>query len=189
MTNQLKHLIRSMFFMYNWDYGVLLALILSVSILFIIFKNLITNQKIKRPIIFASFFIYVGLVIYSTLIDRESSAETSGYCLIPFDSYYQFFNGNRDIMQQSIMNVAFFYPFGFLIGCLNFESLKKRKWIIILFAFTFSLCVEVCQYIFCLGYAEVDDVIHNTLGAVIGVFAYELLNELVDKIRIQRSKL
>lgn len=171
-----------MFFMYNWDYGVLLALILSVSILFIIFKNLITNQKIKRAIILASFFIYVGLVIYSTLIDREGSTETSKYCLIPFDSYYQFFNGNRDIMQQSIMNVALFYPFGFLLSVADVKFINKRKWIIAVLAFVFSFCVESLQLIFHLGYAEIDDVIHNTLGATIGIFAFMALDKLFDKI-------
>ena len=53
---------------------------------------------------------------------------------------------------------------------------------IVLLAFLFSACVEFCQYKFALGYAEVDDVIHNTLGAAIGVFAYNPLSELTDRL-------
>lgn len=179
MSDRFIHFIRSIFFMYNWDYSVLLVFLLAVSIIYIAFKELTTNERIKRIIIFSSLLIYVGLMIYTTLIDRESSSGERVYCLIPFNSYYRFFNGDTDIMQQSIMNVAFFYPFGFLLSCFDSEILKKRKWIIVLLAFLFSACVEVCQYKFALGYAEVDDVIHNTLGAAIGVFAYNSLDKLV----------
>lgn len=182
MADRLIHLIRSMFFMYNWNYGVLLVLLLAASIIFLTVQKLITNEKIKRIIAIVPFIIYVGLMIYTTLIDRESSTGERVYCLIPFDSYYRFFNGDADIMKQSIMNIAFFYPFGFLLRCLDAEFIKKRKWIIVLLAFLFSACVEFCQYKFALGYAEVDDVIHNTLGAAIGVFAYNPLSELTDRL-------
>lgn len=174
--------------MYNWNYSVLLLFLLVVSVLCVTVEKVIANKNIKRIIFFVSFFIYVGLMIYTTLIDRESSPREWGYCLIPFNSYYRFFNGNRDILQQSIMNVAFFYPFGFLLSCLDYKTLKKRKWIIVLLAFLFTVCIEACQYKFSLGYAEIDDVIHNTLGAAIGVFAYKYLEKLVEKIINRHSK-
>lgn len=187
MLNRLKHLIRSAFFMYNWNYGVLALFLLSISLLFFALRNLITNKKIKNTIISASLLIYVGLMLYAALIDRNISEEASRYCLIPFNSYYQFFNGNNDIMQQSIMNVAFFYPFGFLLACLDFEFINKRKWVIVLSAFIFSLSIEICQYIFCLGYAEVDDVIHNTLGTAAAVLIFKLFDKLIRHYRSVRK--
>ena len=66
---------------------------------------------------------------------------------------------------------------------LDANFLKKRKWIIAIFAFAFSSCIESLQLIFHLGYAEVDDIIHNTLGAVIGMFAFSALEKLFCKIQ------
>ena len=89
-------------------------------------------------------------------------------------------------MQQSIMNIAFFYPFGFLLSCLDMEFINKRKWIIVVFAFIISFCIESLQYIFLLGYAEVDDIIHNTLGAAIGVLMFTLINTMFNRIAAKK---
>lgn len=91
-------------------------------------------------------------------------------------------------MQQSIMNIAFFYPFGFLLSCLDIEFIKKRKWLIAVFAFAFSFCIEALQYIFHLGYAEVDDVIHNTLGASIGTAMCVAFDKIYDFIKIKLKR-
>lgn len=188
MINRFKHLIQSIFFMYNWDYYVLVPFLLAVSVIYIAIRNLIASKKSSNSIIAISFVIYFCLMIYTALIDRNASTDSSGYCLIPFYSYYQFFNGNRDIMQQSIMNIAFFYPFGFLLSCLDIEFIKKRKWLIAVFAFAFSFCIEALQYIFHLGYAEVDDVIHNTLGASIGTAMCVAFDKIYDFIKIKLKR-
>lgn len=87
------------------------------------------------------------------------------------------------------MNIAFFYPFGFLLCGLDFKFISERKWTIAIFAFIFSFSVEILQLIFRLGYAEIDDVIHNTLGAIIGIIAFPCLNKLFDKIKLKVKKL
>lgn len=46
--------------------------------------------------------------------------------------------------------------------------------ITILFAFGLSVFIELIQYKYGLGRCEVDDVIMNTLGALIGTLAYYL---------------
>ena len=68
------------------------------------------------------------------------------------------------------MNVILFYPAG-LFAC---ELLPKSwSWAkrVILVAVLFALVstgIEFCQYHFALGQSEIDDVIHNTFGALIG---------------------
>ena len=47
MANWLKHLIKSIFFMYNWDYWVLVLFLLAVSVIYIAIKNLIANKKFQ----------------------------------------------------------------------------------------------------------------------------------------------
>lgn len=171
--------------MYTWDFWVLMIVLLLISGLYLILKRKVVNKKITNTVFLVSFTLYFALMIYSTLIDRSSGTESAGLCLIPFNSYYQLFKGNTDIFKQSIMNIAFFYPFGFFISGLDVKFISKRKWIIVVFAFIFSFCVESLQLIFHLGYAEIDDVIHNTLGAIIGIIAFPCLNKLFDKIKLK----
>ena len=68
------------------------------------------------------------------------------------------------------MNVVLFYPTGLLACELLPKSWNRAKRVIliaVLFALV-SVGIEFCQYHFVLGQAEVDDVIHNTLGTLIG---------------------
>ena len=62
------------------------------------------------------------------------------------------------------MNLVLFYPLGLLLGSV---AEKKR---IIGIGFFLSFGIEMAQFIWKLGYAETDDVLHNTLGVAIGVF-------------------
>lgn len=68
--------------------------------------------------------------------------------------------GKADVI-QNINNILFFIPFGLLL------PLKKwRK--VLLIAMCFSVAIETCQYVFALGLCELDDVISNSFGAMIG---------------------
>ena len=62
---------------------------------------------------------------------------------------------------QNINNIFLFIPFGLL-----FPSNRFR--IVCFSAMVFSIAIEVAQYLFMLGLAEIDDVICNTLGAAVG---------------------
>lgn len=70
-------------------------------------------------------------------------------------------------------NFAFFVPFGVLLYVLlrTARKSKTRKNAVVkvtVLGALFSLGIEVCQYIFALGYSDVDDLFFNTLGALVG---------------------
>lgn len=70
-------------------------------------------------------------------------------------------------------NFAFFVPFGILLYVLlrNARKSATRKHAVlkvIAAGALFSLVIEICQYLFSLGYSDVDDLIFNTLGALSG---------------------
>lgn len=71
----------------------------------------------------------------------------------------------------------FFYPFGFLFGSLNVDKINSKRWMIIPISCALSFIIELSQYVFKLGYAEIDDVIHNTLGCAIGLLFCILLEK------------
>lgn len=189
MLEQIKRLIRYVLFVYGWDYEFLVIFLFVASLICVVVNKLIKNKKSTNAILIVSFVGYFFFIIYKTLIDRSSTTESAGLCLIPFYSYHQFFSGvSTEVLRQSIMNIAFFYPFGFLLSCLDMELIKKRRWLIVLIAFVFSLSIEALQYIFHLGYAEIDDVIHNTLGAFIGVAMSEFFDKLFDFAKSKMKK-
>lgn len=105
---------------------------------------------------------YIFIILSITLATREP-ASTQSFCFIPFASVYEYFHGQVEKLRESVMNLVLFYPLGLLLG-----SVSKKKGIICVGLFL-SLCIEVSQFIWKLGYAETDDVIHNTLGVAIGV--------------------
>ena len=73
---------------------------------------------------------------------------------------------------QIIDNILFFIPFGFLLPV---DSWKKA----LLAGLGFSFCIELAQYAGGLGLAELDDVICNTLGTIIGFWFMYLIKKRI----------
>ena len=73
MTNQLKHFIRGIFFMYNWDYGVLLAFLLVLSVLFLLYTEIpkatpIISKNTTNAIIHPFLRLYQSFSKYLILV-------------------------------------------------------------------------------------------------------------------------
>ena len=66
---------------------------------------------------------------------------------------------------NTVGNVAMFMPVGFL---LYFLFRRRSLPIITVIGFCTSLCIEVAQYAFAVGYSDVDDLLFNTLGTLLG---------------------
>ena len=69
------------------------------------------------------------------------------------------------IMAENIMNVVVFVPVGLLFG-IAFNGMKW--WVAILLGMAISFGIELLQLLFLKGFSELDDVIHNTIGFVLG---------------------
>ena len=76
-----------------------------------------------------------------------------------------------DLIEQILANVVMFIPLGYLL------TVSYGKWSILI-GLIFSLIVEISQFVFHCGFSEIDDVIHNTIGAGIGTAAYYLIRRL-----------
>lgn len=63
------------------------------------------------------------------------------------------------------MNVVVFIPVGLLLGI----ALKQMTWWkALLIGCSISVIIESLQFLFKRGFSEVDDVMHNTVGCLIG---------------------
>lgn len=108
---------------------------------------------------------YVFILFSSTVFFRGFVLD-KGCNLMPFWSYVAYFKGEDDsLLNENIMNVVVFVPIGLLAG---FAS-RSMNWIKALaLALCISISIEVLQFAFEKGFAELDDVMHNSLGCVIG---------------------
>ena len=105
---------------------------------------------------------------------------------IPFKTitYYLFLANdiNLNIRVENLAgNIIGFIPFGFILPLLSnkFHSLKK----IMIATFCLSLTFELLQLIFKFGSFDVDDLILNTLGGIIGYLPIKLVSTYVNHKR------
>ena len=108
---------------------------------------------------------YVFVLYSSTVIFRATSERFSGYDYHPFWSYRAYFGGESQLLVENFMNVVVFVPVGVLLGA-AFRSMTW--WKALLIGGAISVSIEVLQFVLKRGFAEVDDVMHNTIGCLIG---------------------
>lgn len=142
----------------------LLALFCIGVILFLAFYR----KKAGRHIAWLLFFEYVFLMLGMTVFYRNTGTKAVVYS--PFWSYASVLrDGDKTLLHEIILNVILFVPIGFIWGIQSLKWPEKWQWLsTIILGVSLSAVIELLQYSFKKGCVEVDDVIHNTLGYVIG---------------------
>lgn len=121
------------------------------------------------------FIIYCIFILWMTVLKREQNAERK----VVFDIFWSFrkwLSGSKSGRRETIQylnNILFFVPFGVL-----FPWKEKGLKVVLITSVVFSVMIEIVQYVFILGWCELDDVISNTLGAMSGFGLYLLLSRL-----------
>ena len=131
-----------------------------------------TIKKFTRLV----FIIYIIGVLSLTFIVRETmilrTPDNRGVVLEPFCEIGAMLHQPNHFFwfMQIFLNILLFVPFGFLLPMISerFRSL----WFTTVTGFIFSVGIETMQYITGRGLTEVDDVINNTSGALVGYILY-----------------
>ena len=119
--------------------------------------------KKKRKIYITLFASYIGALIAFTLLPGGVIVE-QGISLVPFkDLFMNISRKNWYFVLQMLVNIFMFVPFGVF---LYIGGINTRK--TCLFGFLLSLGIEVFEYVTGRGIFDIDDLILNTLGALIG---------------------
>ena len=119
------------------------------------------------------FKVRVGSIVYNVYYTQLTFKQSfSRSNLIPFNTIYKLLHEQIDVfvVQNILGNILGFAPLGILLPIL-FPSLASFKKIA-LAAFTLSLAYEITQLVMVLGIFDVDDIILNTLGGVVGFFIF-----------------
>ena len=90
------------------------------------------------------------------------------------------FNRSFILTSENILNVVVFVPLGIYAGVLFQKWILAKK---LLFVFLLSLVFEGLQYILRVGAFDVDDIITNTTGGVIGFIIYKAIEAVINHTR------
>lgn len=125
---------------------------------------------------YALLSIIYFLLLYYLLLSTEKAA--SGVNLTPFKEMTRYRIGSNLFVYNVIGNIALFIPYGYFIS----DTLKGKKISHILVPATItSLTAEIIQYK--IGRAfDVDDVILNVAGALIGFLVYISIQKIKSKL-------
>lgn len=115
----------------------------------------------------AALGLWLVAVLWLTIFSRNPGAFPGEITLRPFDSYLRAFRfGESELLRSNFMNLLLFYPGGMLLS----QLLPRRKGVLLAGSLLClaSAAIELTQYFAALGQLELDDVLHNTLGGVLG---------------------
>ncbi|MBU3136201.1 VanZ family protein [Clostridium gasigenes] len=153
-------------------------------------------KSISKFIIVCIFVAYIAIIFkivvfkYHGFIDIFSTKSVSfrRLNLIPFKLWVDFFENASGLgwawaISNLFGNIIIFIPLGYLLPLI----FKKAKNIlpVACMAFVFSLVLESLQYVLAIGSSDIDDIILNTLGGVIGYLCYKI----VAKVLVTNKKI
>lgn len=140
----------------------------------------------NNSMIAGTIIIFLGVIVFSFLVDRLDEKKKRGLLLTevllimwltifakeatvreikltPLWSYRRI--GDIFLTCEIVLNIALFVPYGALLYAnLKNKSLPK----VIIIGCVTSAVIEIIQFIFALGLCEIDDIISNTMGTIIG---------------------
>ena len=130
-------------------------------------RALLRNKSVVKKYLFASYTIFI---VWYTLLKREPRSLERVFKPELFWAIREWIVNptieSKKEAVQYVQNILFFIPFGLLFP---WNDDWKRVFVT---ALVLSVSIELSQYIFNLGWCEVDDVISNTLGAMIGYWIW-----------------
>lgn len=124
-------------------------------------KRIVRSQAIGGIGLLVALLMIFG----TTVLTRVSGSESQWY-LNPFRSWERVFAGSREMLWESLLNILLLLPVGILLPFTLHR--RVRWWQGLLVGIAISAVIELGQLLWRRGLFEVDDIIHNALGCMIG---------------------
>lgn len=148
-------------------------------------------HKIIHVVSVILFYFYILALVYFLLLSdgfgRLSVYEEYHYNLIPFREikrfivYWKAIDNIFLVVMNLFGNVLAFVPFGALIRWVINRSVKWYQ--VVGYTFLLSLSVEILQLIAKVGVFDIDDLILNTFGGLVGFWIYYFLRSIDHRRR------
>ena len=135
------------------------------------------NKRLVKLVSGVSLIVSLIVIISATILSRQRGSYTVHLALLS-----QFWVEDYDLdtaIRPMLMNVFLFLPFGMSLSYMLPDRLcLKTNWILVAAsAFLLSLLLETAQYCLLVGNFETDDILCNTVGALLGMVPLAIQTE------------
>ncbi len=139
--------------------------------------DIIKNKKqfcLYKEIITLAFIVYI-LCLFQVVTFQDNSY-SGGNNLVPFREIFRYNFGSRLFLKNVLGNVLMFLPYGFFA---SYFLKEKKVFPIILLTIVASITIETTQLMIGRVF-DVDDIMLNILGGILGHYLYRLLLKIGD---------
>lgn len=158
-------------------------------------------KKLIRNVLTLCFICYMILLVYFLFFSEEYGRDelytTYQYNFKLFRELRRYIAYREQIgvayfLINVVGNVAAFMPFGFLVPVMYREQRKDMVFVghyfrsflfVTMLGFVFSLCIETVQLLTKVGCFDVDDLMLNTFGVVLGYIIYYICKKIIGVFR------
>lgn len=146
----------------------------------------------KRELVLLLMYINLAVIIRFVFFPRDlvdghiqplvfvaAEALPLRFNLVPLVHLFEY-GSTRDIIWNVVGNAAMFVPTGIVLPIV-YKRLD-RFWKVVCAGAFISLCIEVLQLPFASRASDIDDILLNTLGVVVGYAVYALVKWVVRKV-------
>lgn len=155
------------------------------------------KEKNKRLIIkvgWLVFYIYILLLAYFLFFSEHYGRDlvTQQYNLQLFKEIKRFIRYRDQIGIEGFVvnifgNVLAFVPYGFLLPML--KRSYRKFYVIAFLSVLISIVIETSQLLLMVGVFDVDDILMNSLGGILGYFAFQFAYSLYKKLENKKLRL
>lgn len=128
----------------------------------------------KKKILLGTTVISYVIILFVLVFLKDN---IRGVNLIPFSFIKDYVVDKQPLGVSNIVgNILMFIPMGIL---LSIKEQRRDKVLISLMGIT--ACIEILQYVLSRGIFDIDDIILNVVGGLIGIACYKISKILGDK--------
>ena len=146
--------------------------------------------RIIGKILFVLYIIFIiYFLIFSDWYGRTGTMEEYHYNLVLFREIKRFWNYREEVGLFAMFtnlfgNVIIFIPFGFFMPM---ASKYRSIFSAVFYSFGLSLCVETFQLITKVGSFDVDDLLLNTVGGLVGYIIF-VMGEALRRRHVKKKR-
>ena len=151
--------------------SVIVFVTLRISYLIVNKKRLVIYEEL-----FKLFFLVYILCLFQVVTYRDIN--WSGINFIPFKEILRYGFGSNLFYRNVFGNMILFLPYGLFVS----SYIKSDRWyLVLILAFITSISIECTQLLIGRVF-DIDDVILNICGALVGFLLYRIFYKLQDKV-------
>ena len=140
------------------------------------------------------FVLYLAVLVYVLFFSARfgrTQGSVHGINLVPFREIKRFYKGPQSLKSglfwmNIVGNIAAFFPMGLCVALLA----PKRPYSVFALAVVYIACIlaEVLQYVCDVGSLDIDDVILNTVGGLLGILVHTPVRRALAETSGRRGK-